>query len=942
MAKPVQTRIFISYRRADTPWAALLLFRELQLAFGAEQVFLDVTIEHGDEFPRRILDALDSASLLVAVLGPNWLSLRDPHGRRRIDDERDWVRRELRFALRRGKQVLPVLVDAPQPPREALPRDLQRLAELQSRAFKVESWTETQRDEFLDRVAELSGLERRKGGTLPLPSAPLQERYFRAVVRRHERLLGLFARFETEQVYVEPALAADDRGELGPEPTLGAIVAEARGGRVPKHWLLLGEPGSGKSTALRRLAIELGKRAELAMVPVFVSLPAWQRDASSSLWEHAAARCGLEERQDREAVATWLRERSAAKGLVLLLDGFDEVAPERQGELLDRLASLLGPEQLAVLSSRPIGKGSIVERLKPALARVQAFDPQRQRELLVKRLGEERAGAVIAAIRARPSLARLAPNPLLLSLLAWIAERDPQSALPERAVDLHDRIVDEVLKVGWKEAESGERSGITEWHTARELLIELAHELFRRPGDDTVWSEGDVLAAIDALPGAMRQRLHECREWTGSQGFLTALARTGLFAEAEGPGEGYRFLHRTLGESLASRALLARAKDPQRRLEIDDLARSMQGKEARWAETFALFVGRTTEPARWLREIKDANPALARRAMALVDELDPDTVAELLELPGEDLDARCQLFLRVRELVGDPHGAARVLGKLAAAKSDTQELWFIATALDALKEEARREDASLLAEAVERALREQLFAQFPQSPGRSLLEWREVPAGTEFWMGSDPKEKDSQADERPRHLVRIARAFAIATTPVTNAMWRRFRASHDAEAAPGGPDAPVIEVSWYDAAVFCRWLGARLPSEAEWECCCRAGTTTRFSCGDTSGGLLKNAWFARNSGGVPHPVKQRLANRWGLFDVHGDACEWCEDHDHPDYAGAPDDGSAWSDLGSSDRVLRGGSWRSSPGRCRSASRHRWPAGVRYDDFGFRPASSSLD
>ena len=937
--------IFISYRRRDEPYAALLLCRELQLAFGGDQVFLDVTLEHGDAFPERISRALAGARLVLAVIGPRWLAERDQHDRRRIDDERDWVRRELRYALRRDRHVLPVLVNgATRPARDALPRDLQSLSDILDRAVTVEGWTERQRDVLLDRVAELTRLVRREDGELPLSSAQLPERYFAAIARRHQRLLGLFARYETSEVYVEPQIGPESgsvsREEFGASPTLASLLAAASRGTTAKRWLVLGEPVSGKSTALRKTCIDLARRGDPSEVPVFVALPAWMRDRDRSLWQHAAERSGLPE-TDRDEAARWLQARHAEGAIRLLLDGFDEVAPEQQHAALDRLDPLLATDSIAIVTSRPIGKGSIVERLKPGLARMQGFDETRQLDLLSKRLGADSATAVFAAIRARPALARLAPNPLLLSLIAWLAAKDPQSPLPDRAQDLHDRIVDEVLKVGWKEGDEGERAGIAEWHLASEILVELAFHLQQCRGDDTVWSEGEVLEALNSLPEPIGRCLRDCREWTGVQGFVAALARTGLLSEAEGPGEGYRFLHRTLGESLASRALVARAADATRRPEVIQLAGSIAGQEGRWAETFALFAGRTPDAAKWLRALKSANPVLARRAMAFVDALDVDTVADVLELPGDDLDARCQLFLRVPELVGDPRGAARVLGRLAAVKTDTQELWHIASALDELKAAAEaREDEGVAAE-VEAVLAKQLFAALPPSPGRGILEWCEVAADTRFVMGGSRDDSESSDDERPQHEVTIARRFAIAKTSVTNAMWKLFRPDHAEHAAPGGRDAPVVEVSWYDAAMFCRWIGARLPSEAEWECACRAGTTTRFSFGDRESDLTRHAWFDKNSRGTPHPVSQKAANPWGLFDMHGNVWEWCEDAWQDGYEGAPADGSARVDRGSADRVFRGGSWFDSAWWCRSSYRFGGPAVVRGAVLGFRPASSSL-
>jgi len=242
-----------------------------------------------------------------------------------------------------------------------------------------------------------------------------------------------------------------------------------------------------------------------------------------------------------------------------------------------------------------------------------------------------------------------------------------------------------------------------------------------------------------------------------------------------------------------------------------------------------------------------------------------------------------------------------------------------------------------------------------------------LPAGS-FLMGSadgDPMANDS---ERPRHEVRFAQSFAIGRYPVTFEDFDRFRAATAAKAAGGagwlrrlahsigwgerqGPGdqgwgrgrRPVIDVSLDDAVAYCLWLSAqtgrtyRLPSEAEWEYACRAGTETRWSCGDQEEALGDHAWFKENAGGKTHPVGEKRPNPWGLHDLHGNVWEWVQDHWHDNYQGAPADGSPWEDATGGSRVLRGGSWFNDARGCRSARRNpRLPANRRVW-LGFRLA-----
>ena len=128
----------------------------------------------------------------------------------------------------------------------------------------------------------------------------------------------------------------------------------------------------------------------------------------------------------------------------------------------------------------------------------------------------------------------------------------------------------------------------------------------------------------------------------------------------------------------------------------------------------------------------------------------------------------------------------------------------------------------------------------------------------------------------------------------------------------------------------------RLPTEAEWEYACRAGTTSAFAFGDVTSALGDYAWYLGNSGGRSHTVGGREANAWGLHDMHGNVLEWCEDPAHTNYVGAPEDGSVWSSGGGRTRIVRGGSWYFDPGYLRSAWRFYYEPDDQYSDLGLRP------
>ena len=205
-------------------------------------------------------------------------------------------------------------------------------------------------------------------------------------------------------------------------------------------------------------------------------------------------------------------------------------------------------------------------------------------------------------------------------------------------------------------------------------------------------------------------------------------------------------------------------------------------------------------------------------------------------------------------------------------------------------------------------------------PGGVELELVFIPGG-DFLMGG------RASDEQPQHSVRI-NSFYLGQTQVTQAQWQAVMGSLPNVGFKGN-ERPVERVSWEDVQKFCQRLSEqtglefRLPTEAEWEYAARAGTTTEYSFGDDEEMLGDYAWFDKNSRSSTHDVGQKIPNQFGLFDMHGNVWEWCEDYWHGNYKGAPSDGSAWLSGGDSTRrVVRGGSWYNFSYSCRSAIRVR--------------------
>jgi formylglycine-generating enzyme required for sulfatase activity len=236
-----------------------------------------------------------------------------------------------------------------------------------------------------------------------------------------------------------------------------------------------------------------------------------------------------------------------------------------------------------------------------------------------------------------------------------------------------------------------------------------------------------------------------------------------------------------------------------------------------------------------------------------------------------------------------------------------------------------------------------------------------IPAG-EFWMGSRDRDDEAFDDEKPRHKVEISGAFYLGVTPVTQAQYKalmgrslgRFQAR---------AENPVESISWHESARFCNKLslregltpyyaipgptrarilggsGYRLPTEAEWEYACRAGTKTRYGFGDAAARLGEYAWYSASSERRTWPVGQKRPNAWGLYDMHGNVWEWCWDrYEAGYYRDSPDLDPLGSDADEAVcRVVRGGSWNDLACDVRAASRLKHAPDARFDYLGLRVA-----
>ena len=227
-----------------------------------------------------------------------------------------------------------------------------------------------------------------------------------------------------------------------------------------------------------------------------------------------------------------------------------------------------------------------------------------------------------------------------------------------------------------------------------------------------------------------------------------------------------------------------------------------------------------------------------------------------------------------------------------------------------------------------------------------------TPKGT-FMMGS-PESEEARFEDETQHEVTISKDYYLGVHEVTQAQYEKVMGTKPSyfqgdEIKGSSTNNPVESVSWLDAVEFCKKLSDlpeekaagrvyRLPTEAEWEYACRAGSKSAYSFGESSKSLGDYAWFDGNSNNQTHPVGEKKANAWGLYDMHGNVWEWCSDWYGEYPKGAVSDPTGPCE--GSNRVIRSGGWYGEAALCRSALRRGHVPSIRLNSHGFRLALSS--
>ena len=777
------------------------------------------------------------------------------------------------------------------------------------------------------------------------------------------------------------------QGEPGRSPqTLEELAQTEHERGKPAHWLVLGVPGSGKTTLSHELCARLAGEAEPRWVPLHARLTDLQREAPrGSLWNalvDSAASTG------RGGQFRRLLEEARAQGQVLaVLDGYDELGAHTKGMAarIEGLAQELEACPL-IVTARTISHHP--DSFPHGTAYVQPLSEESQTELLERCFAQERPQGLEPRewreLLHGAGMARDCGNPLYLTLAAFVIRRTGE--LPRNRRDLFfARVVEEMLKGAYKGG--GEAAEEYEVPCGPEVLSILSllsmHWVRNDLKSERESSLGSWLRVRDSEQNELWRTIREEGPWEGrSDRFWRILhGRSALIGPYEKDPDRWSFWHGWLGEYLARLQVAAMPRPDLIRRAQDIEGPSLES----WAEPLSLACAQIHDPDDLVLAIaRDAgNVELALRAAANAARLAPSTIQELLELKDlEGEEERGQILLSVPEKLSTEtdDGRAAVIAlliQLGRSRRSAADLYFVHEAIAKLSESGLSADGveealrRLYREATPDARKADLFgATIVDAAGREAPLWVEMALEEhgegerwdDFLMGS-PECERGEDRERPRHPVRLTRPFHAFATPVTNAQFAVLDGDHESRWKGKIEEkvvarCPVTDVSWYAAMAFARWVGfwqfgsleGSLPTEAQWEYLCRKRADGRielgrFACGEDADGtqLANFAWFSGNpkTEDRVHPVASLEPTGAGFYDLHGNVWEWCLGawRTYPSEASQQPETDP-EDAAGPDRAVRGGAFWGVAGGCRSAYRvRRHPAG-RVRVLGFRPVVPS--
>lgn len=755
----------------------------------------------------------------------------------------------------------------------------------------------------------------KKASTSGAPERAL-EKYKQAIKNVYGALDVLDKRrtFSMERGYIPLSLKSRDENL---DKGLGANILTDGKDRVS---VVLGFPGTGKTTLLHYLAFCESSKKE-GLFPIYVRLARFGitgDNLESYLQKEISQYVGRVEVEEIVKSDVFCGEKC-----LVLLDGLDEIRQEDYISVLKAIHSFADGHRHCriVITSRPAGFKADDWADYP-IYEIEPLTEENIGEYIRSWFDSQQkmGNQLIEKLKQRERLFELAKTPFLLAMICLIYENDGD--IEKRRSSLYRQCTEYLNGLrDWdplRKRRIDFDENLSQYLLKETMLKTIALHFFQLQKNEFSRDEFEFVAQR-ALPPDQQMRFGEILQ--------QIYKRSGVLQQA---GNSIHFVHRTIFEYYVACAML----------ELEQSILLDWATNPKYEEPFRLYAGLlqdNTKKESLLNGLWQRNPALALLCVTEKEDSPEQKIAELLQAVDkrervrmiQDLESSLAYLPKDSGL----RMALETMQILFKHEKNCEVLWWGAQFLEKIDP---ADSKRILWEKFDKEA-EKRRQKFMNDP-RYKLEFVEL-AGGEFLMGTDASKFRR---EKPAHKVRVS-PFCIGKFPVTNLLFQEFiRAIGDFQddaLLSGKETHPAGGVEWYQAAVFCRWLGCRLPTEAEWEFACRAGTNTEYFFGDDPKDLDKYAWYLDNANEETHPVGEKNPNPWGLFDIIGNVVEWCADwYDRNFYEVCKQQGVVVNPIATKGerRIVRGGGFYDYPIGLRSSARYAVYPDIEADhDIGFR-------